>query len=184
MLWRRVLIVIGGALVLPAAALALGTFFPGIPYLGTAGSAVLPLFAPQITVVAMLGGALALAARRLGARRTGTMLAVVALLDVVSAGTVIGRHVRVGSSNGARVNLLATLVPRGLGGATPDATVAYTRVDGQDLELDVYRPSSPPGGLVPIVFYVHGGGWIVGDRKMQAATLRWFADRGYLAVST
>ena len=34
------------------------------------------------------------------------------------------------------------------------------------------------------MFYVHGGGWILGDRRMQAATLRWFADRGYLAVST
>ena len=56
---------------LPCAALAIGTFFPAIPYLGTAGSALLPLLAPQIAVVALLGGALALAARRLGARRTG-----------------------------------------------------------------------------------------------------------------
>ena len=56
----------------------------------------------------------------------------------------IGRHVRVASSHGARVNLLANLVPRGLGSASPDATVTFTRVDGQDLELDIYRPHSPP----------------------------------------
>ena len=104
---RRVIVLVAGAFVLPIAALALGTFFPGIPLLGTVGSAMLPLFAPQIAVVAVLGGALALAARRLGARRTGTMLAVVAMLVVVSSGTVIGRHVRVAWRNGARVNLLA-----------------------------------------------------------------------------
>ena len=97
---------------------------------------------------------------------------------------VIGRHVLVASNNGARVNLLATLVPRGLGAGAPDATVTFTRVDGEDLALDIYRPNHAPGTLVPIVFYVHGGGWILGDRRMQAATLRWFADRGYLAVST
>ncbi len=177
-------VLLGGAFVLPSAALALGTFFPAIPYLGTAGSALLPLLAPQIAIVAMLGGALALAARRLGARRTGTMLAVVATLAAASAGIVIGRHVRVASSNGARVNLLATIVPRGLGTGAADATVTFTRVDGQDLALDIYRPNNAPGTLAPILFYVHGGGWILGDRRMQAANLRWFADRGYLAVST
>jgi acetyl esterase len=183
-LWRRVFVLLGGAFVLPCAALALGTFFPAMPYLGTAGSALLPLFAPQIALVAVLGGALALAARRLGARRSGTTFAVVALLAAASAVIVIGRHVLVASNNGARVNLLATLVPRGLGAGVPDATVTFTRVDGEDLSLDIYRPNHAPGTLVPIVFYVHGGGWILGDRKMQAATLRWFADRGYLAVST
>ncbi len=176
-------VLLGGAFVLPSAALALGTFFPTIPYLGTAGSLLLPLLAPQIAVVALLGGALALAARRLGARRSGTILAVVAMFAVVSAGTVIGRHVRVASSNGARVNLLATIVPRGLGAGAADATVTFTRVDGQDLVLDIYRPNNAPGTLAPIVFYVHGGGWILGDRRMQAANLRWFADRGYLGVS-
>jgi acetyl esterase/lipase len=181
--WCRMLVLLGGAFVLPSAALALGTFFPAIPYLGTAGNALLPLLAPQIAIVAMLGGALALAARRLGARRTGTMFAVVGTFAAASAGTVIWRHVRVASTNGVRVNLLATVVPRGLGAAAADATVAFTRVDGQELELDIYRPNNAAGTLVPIVFYVHGGGWILGDRRMQAANLRWFAARGYLAVS-
>jgi acetyl esterase/lipase len=191
MLRRRLFVLAGGALVLPCAALALGTFVPAIPYLGTAGSALLPLFAPQILIVAVLGGALALAARRLGpstslgpvARRSGTTLAVLGLFAAASAGIVTGRHVRVASNHGARVNLLATIVPRGLGAATPDATVTFTRVDGQDLELDIYRPDGAAGTLSPILFYIHGGGWILGDRRMQAANLRWFADRGYLAVS-
>ena len=182
-LWRRVFLVAGGAFALPCAALALGTFVPAIPYLGTGGSALLPLFAPQILIVAVLGGALSLAARRLGARRTGSIFAVLALLAAASAAIVIVRHARVAASNGARVNVLASVVPRGLGSADADATVTFTKVDGQDLVLDIYRPSNPAGTLAPIVFYIHGGGWILGDRKMQAANLRWFADRGYLAVS-
>ena len=182
-LWRRVLIGLGGVLAIPAAALALGTFVPSMPFLGTAGSALLPLFAPQIIVVALVGGALALAARRFGAIRTGMALAVIGLLAAAAAAIVVGRHARVASENGVRVNLMAALVPSGLGAGTPDATVTFTQVDGQDLELDIYRPKGAPGTLAPILFYIHGGGWILGDRKMQAANLRWFADRGYLAVS-
>ena len=181
--WRRVFVLFGGIFVLSSAALALGTFVPALPYLGTAGSALLPLLAPQIVVVAVIGGALALAARRLGARRTGTVFAIAGMLAAASAGIVIGRHVRVASTNGARVNLLAAIVPSGLGSAAADATVAFTKVDGQELQLDIYRPNNAAGKLAPIVFYIHGGGWILGDRTMQAANLRWFADRGYLAVS-
>ena len=111
------------------------------------------------------------------------MFAVAAAIAAASAAIVIGRHMRVASSNGAPVNLLATLMPGGLGSAAPDATVAFTRADGQELLLDIYRPNHAAGTPAPIVFYIHGGGWILGDRTMQAANLRWFADRGYLAVS-
>jgi hypothetical protein len=73
--WRRVQLLLAGVLVLPCAVLAIGAFVPSLPYLGTAGSAVVPLVAPQIVVVALLGTALAFAARRLGARRAATALA-------------------------------------------------------------------------------------------------------------
>src|SRR5215213_2506185 len=189
---RRVLLVliIAAVFVLPCAALALGTFLPAIPFLGTAGSAMLPLFAPQIVAMSLVGVGLAVAARRFGpstllpgTRRIGTALAIIGALGAAAAAIVVGGHLRAASNNGARVSLLAALVPGGLGSASPDATVSFTRVDGQDLELDIYRPKSAPGTLAPILFYIHGGGWILGDRKMQAANLRWFADRGYLAVS-
>src|SRR5258705_2001219 len=133
--WRLLFVLVAGAFVIPCAALALGTFVPSIPFLGTAGSAVVPLLAPQIIVAALLGGVLALAARRFGpstslgpgTRRAATALAIVGILAAAAAGLVMGRQARVGSSNGARVSLLAAIVPRGLGSAAPDATVTFTR---------------------------------------------------------
>jgi acetyl esterase/lipase len=184
-LLRRLLVVLSGLIGLPIVLLAAGTFVPTMPYLGTIGSLVVPLLAPQVAVVALLGAALAWAARRLGARRAGGAFVVLGLLGAFSAVIVVGRHLVVASSNGARIAVLATLVPRGFGaGAAPDATVAFAEVDGQELAVDIYRPSLPVGTLAPIVIYTHGGGWILGDRRMQAANLRWFADHGYLAIST
>ena len=78
------------------------------------------------------------------------------------AAAVIVRHARVAAADGARINLVAAAVPRGLGGgAAPDATVTYAEVDGRHVEINI----SQPGGqwsLAPVVMSTRGGGWILG----------------------
>ena len=180
---KQALLIVSGALVLPSALAAIGTFFPAIPYVGTLGSYVLPPLAPHFALVALLGSALAFAARRLGARRLAALIALIGLFTAVAAATVLARHVRVAARNGARVDVLSSfLLPTSDVGATPDVTAAFTRVDGDDLELDIYKPqngSSP----APVLIYIHGGGWTWGARTAQSRALRWFADRGYVVVS-
>lgn len=45
----------------------------------------------------------------------------------------------------------------------PTATVTYCRPGGHPLAMDLYRPRV--AGPVPVVLYVHGGGWRDGDRR-------------------
>lgn len=180
----RILSVIAGVMVLPASLLALGTLVNGIPVLGTAGLWIFPVAAGQFIPVALCGTAVAVAAVRRGARRSGRVFAVIGMLTAVSAGTVLARHARIATANGVSVSLFATVVPRPTSvGAEPDETVVYTQVHGQDLKLDIYRPKGNAGVLAPVLVHIHGGGWIAGDRKAKAANLRWFADNGYLGVS-
>ncbi len=48
--------------------------------------------------------------------------------------------------------------------------------------LDVY---SPPGAKnLPIVFWIHGGGWQVGDKKDVQRKPKFFTDKGFVFVST
>ena len=49
-----------------------------------------------------------------------------------------------------------------------------------DLQLDLYRPANSK--LCPAVIFVHGGGWIAGDRTMERAFAQHLAARGYVAV--
>jgi acetyl esterase/lipase len=139
---------------------------------------------------------IAIVALRGGARRTAALVAVIGALTAAGACAVIVRHARVASADGAAVNFFATVVPRGAGtGASPDETHVYTRLDGHDLNVDIYRPSmSPrtapstpltlaPGVLAPVAIHIHGGGWIRGERADKAANLRWLADHGYLGMS-
>lgn len=61
--------------------------------------------------------------------------------------------------------------------------VPYTDRGGKQ-SFDVYRPIRPPSSTpVPFVFFVHGGGFVIGDRKMGALVGRHLADRGFGVVA-
>jgi acetyl esterase len=170
-------------MVLPPCLLAIGTLVPGIPYASTIGMWLFPTASGPLLPIALAGALVAHRAARRGARRVGTLFALVGALTASSAGAVIARHAQTARANGVSINLLATIVPRLASvGAAPDESVFYTRVDGHDLGLDIYRPAITTGAA-PVAIHIHGGGWNAGDRKVKAANVRWFADHGFLGIS-
>jgi acetyl esterase/lipase len=56
--------------------------------------------------------------------------------------------------------------------------VTYSTADGVDLQMDIYHPSSD--GPWPGVIWVHGGGWMGGDKAPLPETL---AGQDYLVAS-
>jgi acetyl esterase/lipase len=68
-------------------------------------------------------------------------------------------------------------------GVTRVAGVVYTTAARRDLELDVYRPESRQDDC-PVLVEIHGGGWIAGDRRLEARPLMaHMAARGWVCVS-
>ncbi len=65
-------------------------------------------------------------------------------------------------------------------GVVASENLTYAVVDGQILQLDIYRPEGI--GPYPIVLIVHGGGWETGSRHMERPFARQLAARGYIAV--
>ena len=61
---------------------------------------------------------------------------------------------------------------------TLQADVTYATVDGMELKMDVYYPST--GGPWPGVIFIHGGGWSEGDKAPLAVNP---AQAGFLTVS-
>jgi acetyl esterase/lipase len=73
----------------------------------------------------------------------------------------------------------AALVPRsrllfpfktGRKGVERDRDITFSRAGGRELKLDVYRPTEP-GRRRPAILQVHGGGWIIGDKREQGIPL-------------
>lgn len=64
-------------------------------------------------------------------------------------------------------------------------TVAYTRVGGVDPDLtsvDIHSPDGPCAA--PVVVWVHGGGYTIGDKTQQMENkVRLFNQRGWILVS-
>jgi acetyl esterase/lipase len=60
--------------------------------------------------------------------------------------------------------------------------IEFAKPDGQSLLLDLYLPEdrSKP---VPIVIFIHGGGWKNGSRKSGEKTAAWLTDHGFAVAS-
>lgn len=57
----------------------------------------------------------------------------------------------------------------------------YAQVKGVSLKLDLYRPSAMPSAPMPLVIWVHGGGWSNGTKTNCPAV--WLATKGYAVAS-
>lgn len=61
--------------------------------------------------------------------------------------------------------------------------VVYTESAGRPLKLHVLRPKAQPKEPMPVIVFVHGGGWFEGHRNRGIGPLVHFAERGYLCAS-
>jgi len=50
--------------------------------------------------------------------------------------------------------------------------------------LDIYTPEDPGGKILPVMFWIHGGGWQAGDKSDVALKPKALTERGFVFVST
>lgn len=65
---------------------------------------------------------------------------------------------------------------------TPD--VPYMSDGHRRHVLDIYTPENPAGKSLPVMFWIHGGGWQTGDKKDVALKPKALTQRGFVLVST
>jgi acetyl esterase len=159
----------------------LATLLHAVPVVGLAAGFVPPVMSWVVLVTAAIA-LLALVLWLRGRSRALLAVVVVAALTVAAGAYVIARQVAVVENAGADVDLVDTLDVWSTRVAAPDAEETYSSFEGEPLRLSVFRPR-PGSGPAPVLLFVHGGGWVAGDRYAHATDLRWFADRGWLVVS-
>jgi acetyl esterase/lipase len=73
--------------------------------------------------------------------------------------------------------------------ATVSENIVYkTGRKGQPLALDIYTPKNSTGEKLPVLIYVHGGGWVEGDKVVNAdnyleTTVKKLIDKQYAVIS-
>lgn len=83
--------------------------------------------------------------------------------------------------------LLAACKKNGPEAGSPDHTIVYKTIPGVDsnlLSLDIYQPVAPLVSPAPVVIWVHGGAWALGDKLNQMSYKEALCDSlGYVLVS-
>ena len=64
------------------------------------------------------------------------------------------------------------------------ADISYVKSDHKRHVLDIYTPENPSVDSLPVMFWIHGGGWQVGDKSDVALKPKAFTERGFVFVST
>ena len=60
--------------------------------------------------------------------------------------------------------------------------VEYKNVNGKSLQMDFYRPKNVSESL-PLLLFIHGGGWRSGKRSDYLVYLTSFAEKGYMTAT-
>lgn len=167
-------------LIVPTAVGVIGTSLYRVPYLGLATSYV-PWYLPWLMAVTLIGAGVAVAGWLARRDRFSAALVILAVATLIGASVIVVRMTAAVEQAGADVDLVDTF---GIGhqkSVPPDAEATYSTFDGKPLQLNIYRPRTP-SSPAPVLVYIHGGGWVAGDRSAHATDLRWFADQGWLAI--
>src|SRR4051794_10257244 len=61
--------------------------------------------------------------------------------------------------------------------------VVFGKGGGEDLKLNLARPTRPYAKGLPCVVFIHGGAWSAGDRAAHDADIRPMAEHGYVGVT-
>lgn len=62
------------------------------------------------------------------------------------------------------------------------SNIRYVEKGHERHVLDVYAPAAAKN--LPVVFWIHGGGWQAGDKTDVKRKPQWFMDKGFVFVST
>lgn len=162
----------------------IGAHAYGLPFISPIGSTVLSVFGPWLVLVPLAIGALEFRLWRASHSRGTLLLMTMAIAATGWASVALARMVAEFHNHGVPINLVRAFGMKVSPGSRPDDDLVYGAWQDRPLRLLVYKPRSvTPAYVAPILLYIHGGGFSLGDRFESGTNLRWFADRGWLALS-
>ena len=151
----RIVRILGKAIIVLFALGTLGSFFPAIPLLGEIGPVLTSAIGPWLTIVSLIGAVWIFLRWRKARRTTTLVLAGLAAFATTGSAIILARQVGVARDNGASIDPVQMLLAHSQADADPPPeTVIYSEFDGQQLPLDIYRPTgNARTGLAPIFVY-------------------------------
>ena len=184
-IWAWLLTVVAGLLALIMAVvaycMAVPVRFDSVGGFPATHALLYPLHLLVFTAVAAAMAFIALRSRaRLAAWGFGFVSILTIIMGLLPTFAILARARELGVPVSLG-NYLANARHMNEGQPQADRSAVYgTAKDGTKLELDVWRTGQPnTGPLRPAVVFVHGGGWVLGNRSGRPEWNRWLNQLGY-----
>jgi acetyl esterase/lipase len=138
-----------------------------------------------ITASGLLGLVFATLVGLSGAPKRAAVAATLSVVAIALSLMPVVQAWRIASAEGVSLSLSEYLADLSPAAKRSPETIAYAHPDGEQLELDVWRPSERSAGVVgsrgrPAIVVVHGGGWGAGIRSTTPRWDIWLAEKGYV----
>ena len=138
---------------------------------------------PFLLVLVVLGGLLLFLAWRRRLRILSVVSGVLTLALLVSVVVPTIRLAQTAAENDVALSVPQLFEgPRG-GLSEPTATTTYNTVDGEDLQMDVWRPADQQLAARSALVYVYGGGYESGNRTQWASFFQHLTSQGITVFS-
>lgn len=181
---RKIGQIAAGAVLAVCLLVLIGAHLYALPLISPIGSTVLLIFGPWLIVVPLAIGAIELWMWRAAHSRSVLSLLIMAAAAAAWTSVTLARMVAESHEHGVSIDMMRAFKMQLSQSSRPDDDLVYGTWHDQALRLAVYKPSAANSGKpAPILLYIHGGGFTMGDRFESGTNLRWFADRGWLALS-
>jgi acetyl esterase/lipase len=64
-----------------------------------------------------------------------------------------------------------------------DSNITYKKIGSRNLHLDIFHKRQVSGNNLPLIMFVHGGGWRSGNKIMEWPFANYFAQHGFITVT-
>lgn len=119
-----------------------------------------------------------------GLKRTKVRLAILILagLAFVSSAAITWSNLSLAHKENVSIDYGQLILGEGKLTHNPDVEIdAYTHFDGRDYGLSIWK-SAQTEKLSPIIVFIHGGGWVEGER-LDRGSMKYFSNEGFMAVT-
>lgn len=180
----RLLPILTGSFALVAGFVLLCMVLPTMPNAGLFAVSVLAYTVnPFLLVLVALGVLLLVLALRRRRRVLAGVAGALAAALLVAVAVPTAQLAATAAEEGVTLSVPGLLQGPTGGLEAPSATEPYTTVDGEELQMDVWRPDDQQRASNAAMVYVYGGGFESGDRSQWAPFFQHLTSQGITVFS-
>ncbi|MCT1402956.1 alpha/beta hydrolase [Paenibacillus sp. p3-SID867] len=162
--------------------LLLGVMVPTIPYIGDVGTILETFLSLHLVIISIIIVILSFIALCVGGKRACKIALTLSIVNVIGFSVPLVSIIKTANDYNVDISWSKHWSAKlSRGKADLSKSIQYASVDGIKLHMDISLPDDydSSANLTPVIF-LHGGGFVSGERGQNPHWTKFYNDRGYI----